>query len=415
MTMMSERVALHRAHDPGDSWTARGPRVPAAVVREVRQVLDAAAALLIWSPAPAPIVDYPAASAALSEVWRLVTGALRGDPHAAEQVSTSDDLFELLNRVRAVDGELRDGRTAQRERALGEVGRVLGRLSGARTVSQLNDIGVRALCDLGFDRAIVSAIRDSVWRTEAMCVRGDPEWAEEIVRVGRQNPRRLLSGLVESEAARRRSALVVSNVQSESHVHRQIAEASLARSYVTAPVLVEGRVVGLLHADCYFQRRNVDEFDRDLLATFAAGYGYALQRTMLLARMSGLRDSVGRMAGELTDAMDQDLADWPGQTGGPEGCLLDADCVEHPGPIGAPPVGSLGPADPGLSRRELDVLRLMATGQTNARIATRLVLSEGTVKTHVRNILRKLGAANRAEAVTRWLRPGATTASPRRR
>ncbi|MDT7772940.1 MAG: hypothetical protein QOC67_1864, partial [Pseudonocardiales bacterium] len=33
MTMMSERVALHRAHDPGDSWTARGPRVPAAVVR----------------------------------------------------------------------------------------------------------------------------------------------------------------------------------------------------------------------------------------------------------------------------------------------------------------------------------------------------------------------------------------------
>jgi DNA-binding CsgD family transcriptional regulator len=184
---------------------------------------------------------------------------------------------------------------------------------------------------------------------------------------------------------------------------------------VTAPVLVEGRVVGLLHADCYFQRRNVDEFDRDLLATFAAGYGYALQRTMLLARMSGLRDSVRRMAGELTDAMDQDLPDWPGQTGTPDGCLLDADCVEHPGPVGDPPVGPLGPADPGLSRRELDVLRLMATGQTNARIATRLVLSEGTVKTHVRNILRKLGAANRAEAVTRWLRPGATTASPRRR
>jgi DNA-binding NarL/FixJ family response regulator len=45
----------------------------------------------------------------------------------------------------------------------------------------------------------------------------------------------------------------------------------------------------------------------------------------------------------------------------------------------------------------------MAAGDTNTRIATRLVLSEGTVKTHVRSILRKLGAANRAEAVTRWL------------
>jgi DNA-binding NarL/FixJ family response regulator len=57
-----------------------------------------------------------------------------------------------------------------------------------------------------------------------------------------------------------------------------------------------------------------------------------------------------------------------------------------------------------LTRREVDVLRLMSGGHTNAQIARRLVISEGTVKSHVKHILRKLDSANRAEAVSRWLR-----------
>ena len=57
-----------------------------------------------------------------------------------------------------------------------------------------------------------------------------------------------------------------------------------------------------------------------------------------------------------------------------------------------------------LTRRELDVLRLLAEGGSNRRIAEALVISEGTVKFHVNSILRKLHAANRAEAVTRYLR-----------
>jgi hypothetical protein len=46
----------------------------------------------------------------------------------------------------------------------------------------------------------------------------------------------------------------------------------------------------------------------------------------------------------------------------------------------------------------------MGQGYTNAQIARRLVISEGTVKSHVKHILRKLDAANRAEAVAIWLR-----------
>ena len=51
-----------------------------------------------------------------------------------------------------------------------------------------------------------------------------------------------------------------------------------------------------------------------------------------------------------------------------------------------------------LSERELGVLRLLATGLTNAAIADRLHLSEGTVRNHVTNILAKLNVTDRAQA-----------------
>jgi LuxR family maltose regulon positive regulatory protein len=54
-----------------------------------------------------------------------------------------------------------------------------------------------------------------------------------------------------------------------------------------------------------------------------------------------------------------------------------------------------------LSDRELEVLRLLAAGLSNSQIAERLVVAVGTIKTHIHNIYGKLGAQNRAQAVTR--------------
>jgi DNA-binding NarL/FixJ family response regulator len=66
----------------------------------------------------------------------------------------------------------------------------------------------------------------------------------------------------------------------------------------------------------------------------------------------------------------------------------------------SPPAASREPgAGLGLTRRELEVLRLIAAGRTNREIAARLFVGQKTVATHVGNILAKLGAANRVEAV----------------
>jgi len=56
----------------------------------------------------------------------------------------------------------------------------------------------------------------------------------------------------------------------------------------------------------------------------------------------------------------------------------------------------------GLSRRELEVLELLASGKTNREIAGRLFISERTVEGHVEHILNKLGLANRAQAAA-WI------------
>ena len=54
-----------------------------------------------------------------------------------------------------------------------------------------------------------------------------------------------------------------------------------------------------------------------------------------------------------------------------------------------------------LSKREIEVLHLIADGQTNQEIATTLCLSVNTVKVHTRNIYGKLGAHHRADAVAK--------------
>jgi DNA-binding NarL/FixJ family response regulator len=60
----------------------------------------------------------------------------------------------------------------------------------------------------------------------------------------------------------------------------------------------------------------------------------------------------------------------------------------------------------GLTPRELDVLRLIAQGETNAEIAHRLTLSVNTVERHVANLYRKIDARGRADATAFAVRQG---------
>ena len=62
--------------------------------------------------------------------------------------------------------------------------------------------------------------------------------------------------------------------------------------------------------------------------------------------------------------------------------------------------------DSDLTERELEVLQLLSKGNSNQEIATALTISEGTVKFHINNILSKLGAKDRTQAVIMALKKG---------
>jgi non-specific serine/threonine protein kinase len=88
-----------------------------------------------------------------------------------------------------------------------------------------------------------------------------------------------------------------------------------------------------------------------------------------------------------------------------EGVAFAVD--DKPAPKPAPPVKS--PSDTVLSRRQLEIARLIAEDLTNRQIADRLFLSERTVETHITNILNKLGLNSRVQ-LSRWIDelPGTT-------
>jgi DNA-binding CsgD family transcriptional regulator len=210
----------------------------------------------------------------------------------------------------------------------------------------------------------------------------------------RRAPVRLGYPLVEAEMLRRRRAAIVPAPEDEDAAARHAFAPVMGwGEHLAAPVVLEGRVIAFLHGDR--ADRPLTEADRDGLQRFAAAFADVFERAVLRRRLRVQRQELRQVA-SWADARTSELSDG----------AIDL-AVERDAPAADEPVRAHG-GDATLrdllTRRELDVLEHMVRGETNADIARALVVSEGTVKFHVKNILRKLHAANRAEATSRYLR-----------
>ena len=163
-----------------------------------------------------------------------------------------------------------------------------------------------------------------------------------------------------------------------------------------APVVVDSRALGTLVGEAS-DYGLLTGARRDALAVLAAAFGQAAARAAVIDRLHLQLQQVT----ELTVSARTVLTELAGLPLDPFSTEDTRRSLNGTVPITASPAA---PARAELSARERDVMELLATGATNPMIAERLCVSRDTVKTHVSRIFRKLGAANRADAVSRYLR-----------
>jgi DNA-binding CsgD family transcriptional regulator len=276
------------------------------------------------------------------------------------------------------------GPVAEAARRLRGVQRAMTRLSSLDSVARLVSAAPREACRaVGFERAMMSHIRGDRVSFASVSFEADPIMAADFARLARAVRPRLDRCAPEHEAVVRQMPVLVRDTQTATGLFRPLTHVARTAAYVVAPIVRDGHTVGLLHADHFGAGRELDELDRELLWTFATGIGWAMDDIAGRGMRRAQRD------GE--DAGGEPLLLSGARLGA---TALEGELSGHPGRLAT------------LTARELEVLHLMSEGASNAAIGGALVISQATVKSHVRHILRKLGAANRTEAVSFFLATG---------
>jgi DNA-binding CsgD family transcriptional regulator len=335
---------------------------------------------------------------ALSEVFetklRAVQDALRrcGDDGALAAL-------EVALEAKILEQELTERAVRRRLSALVSLQEALSGLRRADSVETILKIAPRELArSCGFDRANLFKVENGAMIMESNYWHGDPDGAEEMRLYSRETPARLDHMLLETEMIRKRAPCLVLDAPNDPRVPRGLADFARTRSYVAAPIMPSGKVIGFVHADRLYQGRLCDSIDRDLVHAFAEGFGYAFERTVMLERLRRQRDRTREALVATVEMMEDVTEDELRLTHAETGTVASSRravgrLIDHEVPLEA-----------ALTKREIEVLRLMATGMTNQAIADELVVTTGTVKAHVKHILRKLRAANRSEAVSLYMR-----------
>jgi LuxR family transcriptional regulator, regulator of acetate metabolism len=318
----------------------------------------------------------------------------------ANRLPDSRDRAELLAAHGAALERLRV-RFADRVQALERVAAAISQLREITSPPEMLSRAPAALCrSSAFERAILSLVGDGRMLAESAYFQDDDPGAHVVLAALRANPVPLEHPLIDAELLRRRRATIVGEVPVHPRVHRPTAELLGWTAYAAAPIVVGGQVLGVLHAD----RRpsgTLDVLDRDVMWEFATGLAQAYESASLRRALRQEREQMRQFL-EWVNARSGELSAAP--------VALKPSTPSTPLP--AQPVETIGAGEGRddrlvfeglLTRRELDVLRLLADGRTNRAIAAELVLSTGTVRFHVNSILRKLRVANRAEAVSRYL------------
>lgn len=310
-----------------------------------------------------------------------------------EEPSTRSErlqLLDVLSQVHALQCELSAREPTRRLAALDDARIAIERLRGIDDRDELLRRAANEACrGCGFERCIVTRVVDGRWSLVAVHFADDSAAEVVFAEQAGSSPRDLEGVALESSLLRGRTSTLIDASAHEGGILAALGPPALRPPYVACPIDVGPRAIGLVYAG----GRAMDEVDRATLAWFVGGVAQLYERATLIGKLFAQRDHVEEMAASARSLMAAGSGSDIELPAGSQAVAADED----------PPSTTTRALPQALTARELEVLALMAAGANNAGIADRLFLAEGTVKSHVKHIFRKMGANNRAEAVARYL------------
>jgi DNA-binding CsgD family transcriptional regulator len=338
------------------------------------------------------VTSHPALAAELISTltWQ---GIDRLENGAGLDPSETARICRLVVRLQQLGLELYDHQVAVLAKRIAACDASLSRLRAIPTSADLVDrVCAEFVRGCELERVLLSRVDDGMWRPW-MAHSTDPSGHTEDWISSSATPLADMA-LEVSLVTQRKPALVrdaVNNPQANA-----VFVAGGTNSYVVAPIMPAGRIVGFLHADHYPSRRRVDDADREVIWKFAEGFGHIYERSVMIERLHIQRDKVRETLtateGIMTELCDSEIE----LSRRPDpGSLVTRTAVSILSTL-ATPLDELTP-------REREVLALMVAGATNSQIADALIITVGTVKSHVKHILAKLGAVNRSQAIAIYL------------
>src|SRR5246127_2946925 len=301
-------------------------------------------------------VAVAASDADLDDATNQLGQRLALSPDSADE---SEAAADLLISVLGLQCELLDDELSRRVRCLTEIRNALGDLRGLSPREMIHAGPVVVSREFGFARTMISTVRGSMWLPQHLHIEneGDDPQARLLREYLTGAQIHLPSAPLEAELIRKRRGLLVQSPKQDKRTCREIVDVSGCSGYIAAPITVQDRAIGMLHADRPQPDGIVTMDHLHQLEAFAECLAVAFESAVLDEKAAQQRVAVGS-----------------------------------------------------LSAHEREIMSYVATGATNSQIARCLVISEGTVKSHLKHIARKLNTSSRAAAVAVYA--GIATAHP---
>ena len=326
----------------------------------------------IVPPADATTLDGAITMAARTTDHLLAAGSNKSG------TLTSPECQIALNAYLNAQVEAHKVRAAARSDVVRSLTGGIRRMRKAESLQRLGRDARLALCEtMGFERALLSFVEADGFVVEE---------SEHGLGVPTVIPRRHC--IAEQECIRTQDTVEAKD--DEVPAGSGYRELMGTGSYLVAPVLDKSRVVALLHVS-RVGGQGVALGDADVLDAFASAYSLLYEKIRNAERLRHQGASIAKAAARLAEQADRIAF-----------AAVNFDFDEASGSE-MPLMGKGSALTAALSDREREVFERLVAGASNADIADALVITVETVKTHVKRILRKVGAINRAEAIALYL------------